>query len=389
LFQAFALNNQMLDEELNNQLLQFTDNAPWSKNDINVDLLNNLMVDENIVLEDGIYSPINSGMISLVYKGFNKNDPAQKIIIKLKRKNIQKQLFAGIKQLQFLMNFISFFPNNIFEQYKINDLIQRNIDIIKHQVNFHEEVQNMIQIKKNCKNLNYIKIPDVYPEITNTFSDVIMMEYIEGAKINEIYEHDYEGFARQVLKFGFVTSMVHGFTHGDLHAGNILFIKDTNDIQYPYKLGILDFGIMYPINEHFKNIVFDITCDLFNQPVEKIAKKILDNGLIIQPLNIIQSLEEKQKKYILDILTFALNETIHNSKDAKQIRLYDFIHQLHSHIQNSSLHSMGLYLSDDFVKTQLVIAMAHGITMKLCKENYIELADKVINELFHTDLIYE
>jgi hypothetical protein len=25
--------------------------------------------------------------------------------------------------------------------------------------------------------------------------------------------------------------------------------------------------------------------------------------------------------------------------------------------------------------------------MKLCKEKYIELADRVINELFHTDLL--
>jgi hypothetical protein len=86
-------------------------------------------------------------------------------------------------------------------------------------------------------------------------------------------------------------------------------------------------------------------------------------------------------------MTFSLNETIHRNKDGNQIRLYDFIYNLHSYLKVHSLHSLGLSLSDDFVKTQLVLAMAHGITMKLCKENYIGLADRVINELFHIDLL--
>ena len=43
---------------------------------------------------------------------------------------------------------------------------------------------------------------------------------------------------------------------------------------------------------------------------------------------------------------------------------------------------------DDFVKSQLVLAMAHGVTLTLCKDNYITMMDKSINELFHTNLIF-
>ena len=35
-FQAFALNNSLIDDETNNKLLQFTDNAPWNFSDINL-----------------------------------------------------------------------------------------------------------------------------------------------------------------------------------------------------------------------------------------------------------------------------------------------------------------------------------------------------------------
>jgi ubiquinone biosynthesis protein len=385
IFQAFALNNKMISEEMNNELLSFTDHAPWSNDDVNVESLINLSLNNNIEYDfTFLYNPINAGMISLVYKTYWE-DKKTDIIIKVKRKNIESKLNSAIDQLLFFIQFLSWFP--IFNQFNLVELIQKNIEIIQHQLCFQEEVDNMIKIRENCKNLKYIKIPEVYPEFTAEDPNIIIMEYVEGITITDIQEEDYEPFAKQVLKFGFVTTILHGFTHGDLHAGNILFIKDLNDSVTPYKLGILDFGIMYLIDKTFKETLFEISSDLFSEPPEKIAQKMLHSGIIVQPLNIIQSLDQEHSQYILDIMTFSLNETLHRNKDGNQIRLYDFIYNLHSYLQKHSLKSLGLYLSDDFVKTQLVLAMAHGVTMKLCKENYIGLADRVINELFHTELL--
>ena len=116
---------------------------------------------------------------------------------------------------------------------------------------------------------------------------------------------------------------------------------------------------------------------------------ILDSGLIIQPFEKLMNITNQEKQCILDLLSFSLNETIHKNKNCNQIKIYEFIYDLHKHLKNSSLDSMGLYLSDDFVKTQLVIAMAHGVTMKLCKEKYVDFADKVIQDLFHVNLLQE
>ena len=385
IFQAFALNHQMISEELNQELMNFTDQAPWDFEDVPLESLANLAINHHIYLVDGFYHPINAGMISLVYKTYWK-EMKKEIVIKVKRRDIEVRLQSAIEQLLFLMHFLSFFP--VFHHYQLEDMIQRNIEIIQHQIHFQEEVDHMIRIKENCKALTYVKIPEVYPEFTQQDSNLIVMEFIEGIKINDVLEEDYEPFAKQVLKFGFVTTLLHGFTHGDLHAGNILFIKDSNhDAKTIYKLGVLDFGIMFPIHESFKNTLLEITGDLFTDPPDQIAKRFLHSGLILQPLETIEKLDQEHYQYLLDIMTFSLNETIHRNKDGNQIRLYDFIYNLHSYLKVHSLHSLGLSLSDDFVKTQLVLAMAHGITMKLCKENYIGLADRVINELFHIELL--
>ena len=84
-------------------------------------------------------------------------------------------------------------------------------------------------IRENCKNLKYVIIPVSNRSVTEEYSNIILMDYIEGMKINQIKEQDYEGFAKQVVKFGLVTTLVHGVAHGDLHGGNILFIKDETD----------------------------------------------------------------------------------------------------------------------------------------------------------------
>lgn len=63
-FQAIALNNNFIDEKINKQLLRFTDNAPWTINDINIPDLVDISEKYNLIMDNGYETPINSGMIS-------------------------------------------------------------------------------------------------------------------------------------------------------------------------------------------------------------------------------------------------------------------------------------------------------------------------------------
>ena len=54
---------------------------------------------------------------------------------------------------------------------------------------------------------------------------------------------------------------------------------------------------------------------------------------------------------------------------------------------NRELSHLGIYPSESFINSQMSIAMAHGVTMRLCENNYMELADKVLNEMFHIHLL--
>jgi predicted unusual protein kinase regulating ubiquinone biosynthesis (AarF/ABC1/UbiB family) len=383
-FQAFALNNSLIDDETNNKLLQFTDNAPWNCSDINLHDLIEVANKYKLYLKLGYEIPINSGMISLVFKAYKSNNYLEPVIIKMKRNNIEQKLNDSIDNLLFLIYILSFIP--IINKYQISEVVNKNIEIIRHQTDFLKEVDNMNRIKTNCKNIKYVKIPLADRKITEEYPNCIVMEYIKGIKINQIQKDDYEGFAKQIIKFGFVTTIVHGVTHGDLHGGNILFIKDDEDKKYPYKLGVIDFGIIYELESQYKGLVFDMLTQMFESTPRESAIKLLNSG-IIDPPGILEQIPKKDYENIIAFTTEIIDETINNSKKANQVQIYKFISKLKDYLNNSILSNIGIRPSDNFVKTQLVLAMSHGVTLTLCNDDFMGLADKVINELFHTNMI--
>ena len=384
IFQAFALNNSLIDQKMNNTLLKFTDNAPWTNDDIDYETLFKLEDNEHISFTDSISYPINSGMISLVYKAKKTTDNSN-VIVKIKRKNIEHKLDDAIENLLFIVKILSYIP--LFNKYQLSEAINKNIDMIRHQVNFDQEVQNILKIKNNCKNLKYVIIPNVFKEITDKYKDVILMEEIIGVPIHNLKEEDYEGFAMPVIKFGFVTILVHGVTHGDLHGGNLLFIKDENDPKYKYKIGVLDFGIIYEIDTKHKGFLFDLISEMFNDTPEVSAEKFFYSGMF-EPVEVLRALPKEHCQNILKIIADIIRDAMNSSKNMNQIQVYKFLSNFKKYTNDPELSKLGIRPSDNFVKTQMVLGMAHGVTLTLCKDDYVSFADKALNELFHTNLIF-
>ena len=382
-FQAFALNNSLIDVNLNNHLIKFTDNAPWSIEDVRTDDIIKICEEYNLVVPTGYDKPINSGMISLVFKA-EEVDTGKPMIIKLKRKNIHTTLKEAIQNISLIMYLLSFIK--IIDKYQLAKIVDENIDIIHHQTNFIDEISNMETIRINCEQIKYIKIPIARKDVTEKYPNAILMEFIDGMKQCEIEEADYEGFAKQVMKFGFITTAIHGVTHGDMHCGNILFIKDEQDEKYKYKIGVIDFGIIHNIDEHYRSELFDILANMFIDEPENTAIKLLSSS-IVEPTNIINQISKKHRDKIVEFTASIIKESIHNSKNANQLQIYKFISILKEYFNDDELADIGIRPSVDFIKTQLVLAMSHGVTLTLCKNDFMPLANIVLNELFHTELI--
>jgi len=380
MFQAISLNNNLIDDTMNSELLKYTDSAPYTEDDIDMDLFE-AMINIYTLVPCNDTIPMKSGMISLVYKLRDVN--GGDIILKMKRRNIDAKLDDAIEKLLFFIEAISLIPQ--FNTLDIPNVIKKNIGLLRQQLDFQEEVKNTIEMAENCKNLKYIKIPKVYKEVTESYPNIIMMEYINGVHISKLDDVDYEQYAKLVMKYGFVSIINNSVTHGDLHAGNIIFIK--NEEEPVYQLGLIDFGIITRVNQKTTKMFVEAAAGLFSKPGKELAELLLDNS--IEPQEVFKSIQIGHRENLYIAAGKILDEAVHNAKDASQVKIYDFIKKFNEYLNGNDLRKHGLHVSDDIVKFQMALAMSQGVSLCLCKNDYMPFANKVLNELFHTDLIFE
>lgn len=376
LFQAIALNNNYIDEKTNKILIKYTDNAPYSDTDINWGELINCI--EEYDIKECNFVPMNAGMISVVFSCVIKN---RKCVLKVKRFDIENKLSYAINRVKFCSNLLSFIP--LANSLDIPNVINKNIEIIREQTNFLKEVSNMLLFTQKCKYVDYVKIPDVYENITFKYKNIICMEFIEGKNIKNLPVSDLNEFAKLIIKFGFTSIFNFGLAHGDLHSGNIIFMK--NEETNKYKLGIIDLGIVLQLDQDTKNAFIDIFSDITNENPRKTSIKIINN--LFEPKNIFKRVGKEQREIIIGILCDALKDIFKN-RSADQTLIYKNIKYLNDYIsKNDEIKKLGIKPNDEFVKLQLALAMSYGVTLELCKEKYVDMTNEVLDEMFHRVLL--
>lgn len=410
IFQAISLN---IDKSINDELIKYTDHVPYSiEDDIDFENLMDLVSQEGLYID--VNEPIASGMISIVYKAIVQNPKENEAlykIIKVKRKNIEQKLVESIENMAFLIKvflgfiyFLSYFNSNLqMIDLNISEVFNKNIDLINEQLDFNKEVENMKEIKESYKNTDYIKIPEVFENVTKKYPGMILMEYIDGVSIKKVEELDYEKYAKQLFTFSYSSLLVKGIIHGDLHPGNILFIKekrekeekgkitnndneDNHNNEFIYKIGIIDFGLVYKLDDDFKSKFFEIFIDVYSKPVIVVASNILICG-IFEPIETIINLPEKHKKNIIQLMANKLDDIFYTNKTSGLVNIFEFMVKINDYFNENNLKRYNIQMSKNFLKVQMVMAMNQGLGLLLCKNNNIEMINSVIKEMFHLDLI--
>lgn len=392
LFQSVSLNAKFIDEDLHLELLRYTDNVFWEPSNIDWDMIF-ILESEHDICFDGGYTPINSGMISVVFKVLDKATGVH-LALKMKRLNIAPKLEQAIKEFETLAYLASFVP--MFKALQLEDIIKENIKTVKDQTDFAMEIRNLNEIRANSAHLNYVKIPKVRNDFLKYDDSIIMMEFIEGVTISSVDEEDRIEFAKLIIKFAYVNLLVHGTMHADLHAGNILFIKNPADDKRTlkerrtpkYQIGVIDFGILSKIGSHYKNVLYTIFESIQSVPSRKFVENAmyllydiephLDqigsyhyNEMLKKPTEIVQKAFYGKEKVSINIL----------------FELCNILFYTQQYLKREKVLKSPLLMNDDFIKLQTILAMVQGVVLKLCGERCIPLMNEVFHDMFHTSLL--
>jgi predicted unusual protein kinase regulating ubiquinone biosynthesis (AarF/ABC1/UbiB family) len=373
LFQSIALNHYLVDNVINNEILKYTDSVPFSEEDVDYELFEKL---KDYFDFTEIPKPINSGMISLVYKmrlnaTQNITDLANEVIVKIKRKNIDKKINEGIKRVKFFGWLGSFIP--LFKTMHFPTILEKLIANLNDQLDFQKEANNINETREACKPMSYVRVPVVYMEFTEKF-DIIVMEYLHGIPITKVRKNDYEMYGKMIIKYAFA-SFYHGIVHGDLHSGNILFMEEFKEGAHEFKIGIIDFGLMVRLKEDIKTNISNVFPDLFTKPGAYLAKKIFVN--LVEHDDYFHSVSEKE----IDDMCEIGGKLIDDFK-ARKKSFFESVSEIIFYL-NTCIEKKNGKINDDYAKLQIAFAMTHGLSIELFNDNYVACMDEVMNELFH------
>jgi ubiquinone biosynthesis protein len=183
---------------------------------------------------DNIFAKIDSdhlasASIAQVYRATLKT--GEPVVLKIQRPGIKAKIKLDLILIQIFAKKIQrHYPE--LNSFNIVNFINDFGEIILKELDFTNEVSNMLRFTHMFKDDERCHIPRVYNRYCT--SKLLVMEYIEGEKPDNIVALQTKGYSRQQIAengMNIVLTMIlkHGFFHADPHPGN-LFIRGDNQI---------------------------------------------------------------------------------------------------------------------------------------------------------------
>jgi predicted unusual protein kinase regulating ubiquinone biosynthesis (AarF/ABC1/UbiB family) len=131
-----------------------------------------------------------------------------------------------------------------------------------------------------------VRVPAVHWPLTTP--RLLTMERIHGYKIDDLARLRPTGWdLAEALKAGvrgwMEAALVHGFFHGDVHAGNLMLDTDGHIV-------FLDFGICGELDDATRRVISEgLPALLVDRDFRRVASAIYDLGAILGPADLEQS----------------------------------------------------------------------------------------------------
>ena len=222
-------------------------------------------------------TPIASASLSEVYLARLRT--GENVVVKVQRPFVKKKMLSDIQILKKLSPFINFTATGeIVDMKKVVDELS---NAAEKELNFIEEMKNIVKFAENNTNVKFVTVPKVYEEYCT--SRVLVMDYISGIKIDNIDKlkevgYDIHDIATKITYNYFKQVFEDGFFHADPHPGNILIYKNT--ISY------IDFGLMGNLSLGLRKKLNDFLEGATTRDIELMTKSILKIGIKKGPLDL-------------------------------------------------------------------------------------------------------
>ena len=246
--QLLATRPDMVGNEIADDLKLLRDNTPVTP----FDEMRKVIEGELGQPLEEVYSefneePLGSASIGQVYKATLKESDME-VAVKVQKPGIYDVIVPDVKILNKLAGTVDKHVSKS-RTYNLPAMAREFERSIFKELDYMEEVRNIGKITKNFEEVEYIKIPEVYPQYCS--SKLITMELIDGYELPDLYGKEIEGINNaEIAQYGCQSYLkqvlIDGFFHADPHPGNLFVTRDN-------RLCYIDFGMMGVVNDTFRS----------------------------------------------------------------------------------------------------------------------------------------
>ncbi|MCL6572271.1 MAG: hypothetical protein K6T88_11395 [Bacillus sp. (in: Bacteria)] len=228
------------------------------------------------------HEPVAAASLGQVHKALLKNGDT--VAVKVMRPGIEATVALDLITLKVLIAFARRFTK-VSKFVDLKDVYNEFDEVIMEELDYIKEAKNIEKFQDSFSSFPGVTTPNVHWELTT--SKVLVMEFIEGVKINELDKLEGASINKKklasILYLSYLKQLMEdGFFHADPHPGNLL-VKNDGTLAY------IDFGMVGTISDEMKENMVKLAMSIY----------LKDAGGIVEAFDNLGFLRKKADKNAL------------------------------------------------------------------------------------------
>jgi predicted unusual protein kinase regulating ubiquinone biosynthesis (AarF/ABC1/UbiB family) len=191
------------------------------------------------VFADFECEPIGTASIAVVHRA--RLHDGRVVAVKVLRPGIEQVVATDLDLLQPLMEILVRLTGDQLAGSTLQILDGFRVQI-GEEMDLRNEARSLVHFRRlqNEFDLTLLAVPEPYPDLSGR--NVLTMEFFDGVPIDDLAQVAALGFdptplVQEVMRAFFLTTVRWGAFHGDVHAGNMMMLRDG-------RIGVIDWGIV-------------------------------------------------------------------------------------------------------------------------------------------------
>jgi len=376
MFQALAGDVDLLTQDEADFFTEYTDSVPWTEEDISngfrntVSAVNESLEDKDKVVNIG-KTPYKSGTMSLVYEA--ETVEGEKMVVKVLRRDILRRLEEAYGDVMALVRIISHLP--FARHLGLVDILTTNWPSLLRQTSLLCESEHLKRMGDNFEDVPGVVLPRCIKEFTQADGHMLVMSRLEGKTLRQVSDENCEEYAKRVAAFTVKCVFHDGFYHGDLHAGNVLFMGPKSE-GMPLRIGVMDLGIAGTFNgDEQRNFIEFFRLGFIEKRVGEAAEYMIKNCTVETSSGMQITVVDAKIRTATTKLENELDRIVKAGKDIGPRELS---------ILNRILGEASLKLDNGFLRGELAMSSAIGVASALAHRGgreYLAIIMEVVNAM--------